>query len=172
MPHTHLFGKEVHVETDHKPLQVIFLKPLYQAPQRLQRILLSLQRYDLKVTYKPGKEIFISDCLSRAYLDETMEDLSSKELTINLLTYLPVSEEKRKVIQEETKQDSEMNQLRKVVEQDWPEKQEKIPKEIKPYWNFRDEKTCMDGMLFKGDQLIVPAKLRPEMLQKIHEAHT
>ena len=170
--HTYLFGKEVHVETDHKPLQAIFLKPLYQAPQRLQRILLSLQRYDLKVTYKPGKEMFISDCLSRAYLDETIEDLNSKELTVNLLTYLAVSEEKRKVIQEETEQDSEMNQLRKVVEQGWPEKQEKIPKEIKPYWNFRDEITCMDGMLFKGDKLIVPAKLRPEMLQKIHEAHT
>ena len=170
--HQYLFAKEVHVESDHRPLQAIFAKPLYQAPPRLQRILLSLQKYDLKVRYKPGKEMYISDCLSRAYLDETKEDLNSEELTINLLTYLPVSDEKRKVFQKETQNDPEMKVLRDTVEQGWPEKKEQVPPELRPYWNFRDEITCIDDMLFKGHKLIVPQKLRPEMLNIIHEAHT
>ena len=170
--HQYVFGKEVLVETDHRPLQSIFAKPLHQAPPRLQRILLSLQRYDLNVKFKPGKEMYISDCLSRAYLDETKEDLGSEELSINLLTYLPVSEEKRREFQEATENDEEMNILRKVVEQGWPDKQELIPGMLKPYWNYRDEITCIDGMLFKGHKLIIPKKLRPEMLLKVHEAHT
>ncbi|KAH3849174.1 hypothetical protein DPMN_091570 [Dreissena polymorpha] len=48
----------------------------------------------MKVKYKPGKEMFISDCLSRAFLDETTEDLNSQMLSVNLITYLPVSSKK------------------------------------------------------------------------------
>ena len=41
----------VHVESDHKPLEMIVLKPLDSAPKRLQRMLLQLQKYNLKVKY-------------------------------------------------------------------------------------------------------------------------
>jgi hypothetical protein len=34
--HTYVYGRTVDVETDHKPLQSIFTKPLHQAPVRLQ----------------------------------------------------------------------------------------------------------------------------------------
>ena len=37
----------VHVETDHKPLEVIVKKALHTAPERLQRRLLRLQKYNL-----------------------------------------------------------------------------------------------------------------------------
>ena len=32
--HPYLFGKEVLVESDHRPLQAIFAKPLFQAPPK------------------------------------------------------------------------------------------------------------------------------------------
>ena len=41
-------------ETDHKPLVSIMLEPLNSAPTRLQRMLLKLQKYNLKVKYKKG----------------------------------------------------------------------------------------------------------------------
>ena len=56
------------VETDHKPVESIFKKPLLTARKRLHRMLLQLQKYDLKVVYKPGKELYIADILSREYL--------------------------------------------------------------------------------------------------------
>lgn len=65
--HQYIYGKEVGVESDHKPLESIFKKSLHQAPPRLQRMLLRLQRYTLKVAYKPGKEMHIADALSQAY---------------------------------------------------------------------------------------------------------
>ena len=73
--HQYVFGRRVRVESDHKPLQSIFRKPLYQAPSRLQSILLTLQRYDRDVQYKSGKNMFLADTLSRAYLNETKEKL-------------------------------------------------------------------------------------------------
>ena len=64
--------------TDHRPLQSIFNKTLHQAPARLQRFLLQLQKYDLQVTYKPGKYVYVADTPSRSYLQETKEQLVSE----------------------------------------------------------------------------------------------
>ena len=51
--HKYIFGRDiVHVETDHKPLEAIFKKSLCDAPARLLRMLLRLQRYNLDVSYK------------------------------------------------------------------------------------------------------------------------
>ena len=64
----YVYGREITVQTDHKPLENILKRPLLQAPRRLQPMLLQLQRYHLNVVYKPGKELLIADTLSRAYL--------------------------------------------------------------------------------------------------------
>ena len=40
--HTYVYGRRIIVETDHKPLEAIFKKPLNAAPPRLQRMLLKL----------------------------------------------------------------------------------------------------------------------------------
>jgi len=49
---TYLYGRKVLVESDHKPLEAIFKKRLLNAPKRLQRMLLRLQRYEFEVSYK------------------------------------------------------------------------------------------------------------------------
>ena len=59
--------KQTNVHTDHRPLVPIFSNPIYNAPKRLQRMLLRLQKYVLKVMYCPGKEMYIADMLSRAF---------------------------------------------------------------------------------------------------------
>ena len=74
----HIHGKHADIETDHKPVEAIIKKPLSQVPVRIQRLLLRLQRYDVTLTYKPGKELYIADTLSRAYL--TGRDPSDIEL--------------------------------------------------------------------------------------------
>ena len=65
------YGRDiVQVETDHQPLEAIMRKPLHSAPSRLQRMLLRLQKFSLKIRYKKGKEMFLADTLSRAHLTE------------------------------------------------------------------------------------------------------
>ena len=50
-------------------------KPLSAAPTRLQRMMLRLQKYDLNVRHKPGKEIPVTETLSRLHLTDTEEML-------------------------------------------------------------------------------------------------
>lgn len=86
-----LYGRTVTVESDHKPLESIFRKPLLAAPMRLQRLQLAVQKYDLKIEYKPGKLMFVADALSRQYLTETKEELvleaDVNSTRLNQLTY-------------------------------------------------------------------------------------
>ena len=51
----YIYGRgRVNIETDHKPLESIVLKPLNDAPKRLQRMLLQLQKYNVQWKYKKG----------------------------------------------------------------------------------------------------------------------
>ncbi len=64
--HTYIFGKEVKIQSDHKPLENIQLKNISQAPPRLQRMLLRIQPYQCTIEYKPGKDMIFADYLSRS----------------------------------------------------------------------------------------------------------
>ena len=66
--HQYVYGHKIMVQTDHKPLESIMKKPLGLAPPSLQRMLLQLQRYDLKVHHVPGKNIPVADVLSRKFM--------------------------------------------------------------------------------------------------------
>ena len=96
--HCYIFGKEVTVYTDHKPLEQIFKKQLLSAPMRLQRMLLALQWYDLSVIYRKGKDMQLHDTLSRAYLEDTKEEIDLNQITVS--EFLNISEEKYKLFQE------------------------------------------------------------------------
>ena len=84
--HTYVYGRRVIVETDHKPLESIFRKPLNDAPPRLQRMLLKLTKYDLDVRYVPGKQQVIYDCLSSAPISDTAPASEAEDVIgINLV---------------------------------------------------------------------------------------
>ena len=64
--HQYVYGRKVIIYTDHEPLVSISSKPLAFAPKRLQRLLLRLQQYDAEIRYRPGREMYLADTLSRA----------------------------------------------------------------------------------------------------------
>ena len=61
----YLLGRSFVAESDHKPLEMIAMKNLANAPPRLQRMLLELQRYDVTIKYRPGKEMQLANALSQ-----------------------------------------------------------------------------------------------------------
>ena len=79
----YIFRRDVvHVETDHKPLEEIFKKSLCDAPARLQRMLLRLQRYNLEVKYQKVSLMFTTYTLSHGYLRKMLpsEEVKSPEV--------------------------------------------------------------------------------------------
>ena len=68
----------VTVESDHKPLEAIYKRLLCQIPLRLQKMILTIQRYLLNVVYRPGKELVLADTLSRVFLQDGDKLLEEK----------------------------------------------------------------------------------------------
>ena len=46
-----------------------------------------------------------------------------------------------------------------------------IPVEIHEFWNYRDEMSENDGVIMKGDGIVIPSTLRSDMLARIHDSH-
>ena len=185
----YVYGRErVFVESDHKPLEVIFKKPLLSAPRRLQRMLLKLQKYNLDIRYKKGKEMYLADTLSRASLSQT-ENGSSKMKTeqifhvsqqtkaekevegVNQTSFLKVTADRLKQIQQHTAQDMVLQILKTTVLTGWPETRQEVPIAIREFWCFREELTVQNGVIFKGERIVIPKAMRPEMLKRIHSSH-
>ena len=158
---------QINVETDHKPLIPIFKKPLLSVPKRLQRMLLRLQKYSLSVKYCPGKQIFIADMLSRAYLKEVMDEgysyvsqLQSEIEAINHAEHERMKESTHYQVKKASQCDQTLQVLMNTVLTGWPEHKQDTPICIHSYWNYRDEITAQDGILYRGSRVIIPQSMR------------
>ena len=170
--HDYIYGlPNVTVETDHKPLETILTKPLHAAPARLQRIIMSIQKYPIHVVYKPGKELLIADTLSRAPLPQQASELEFQQYDINILHTLPITEPKLAELKEQTNKDTTLCDLTKTVQDGWPETKADALPGAKPFWNYRDEITYHHGVLFKGSKVIIPSAMQANMLKLVHNSH-
>ena len=170
--HDYIYGlPKVTAESDHKPLEAILAKLLHAAPARLQRMIMSVQKYPIHVTYKPGKELFIADTLSRAPLPEEAGDLEFAEYDINVLHTLPITESKLAELKEQTKKENTLQTLTHVILNGWPDSKADTPPVIRPYRSYRDELTHQHGILFKGNKVLIPTSMQHAMLRLVHNAH-
>ena len=169
----YIYGREVlHVETDHKPLESIVLKPLNSAPTRLQRMLLKLQRYSLNVKYKRGGKMFLADTLSRAYLPDISACEFSRRLEdVDHTISLAIDDERLQQIKQWSTDDPGLQVLRETIQRGWPERKSDIPERVRAYFDIRDELTVQDQLVFKGQRLIIPAAMRKEMMAVTHATH-
>ena len=171
--HQYVYGKETEVQTDHKPLVIIVKKPIAKASPRVQRMMLRLQRYELNLTYVPGKEMYLADTLSRAYIQGEPDNELGEDIEVMVHTVIsdvPASESKMEEIRAATNDDITLQRLKKVVLQGWPESNKSV-KEISDYWSVRDEISVCDNLLFVGTRVVIPESMRSDMLRLIHEGH-
>jgi hypothetical protein len=170
--HQYTYGRKVTVHTDHKPLESIFKKTLHTAPKRLQRMLLQLQTYDIEVIYHPGREMYLADTLSRAYLSgHTPNKFESELESVNMMKNMPISEPRLKDIQRHTAGDETLCLLKQVIQQGWPQSKKEVHTQVLAYFDIRDELSVQNGIIFRGERAVVPKELRLDMTRRIHSSH-
>ena len=165
--HTYVYGSKFQIDSDHKPLEMIIQKPLKSAPPRLQRMLLRLQPYDLTIRYRPGKEVPVPDALSRQP-SPTESDHIELDTRVDFVQF---SAEKLNLIQNETAKDATLSALKDMIVKSWPSKIRDLPKHLWPYWPFRDELSVEDGLILKGERVVIPTTVQDYILDKLHEGH-
>lgn len=169
--HQYAFGRKVLVQSDHKPLESITLKPLCQAPKRLQGMLMNILQYDVTVTHVKGSAMYLADTLSRAFLPTVDGAQVSEFEHINAIKHLPIREERLIKIRMETENDEVLRHLKSVILDGWPDDMSQVLPLIKPYFHCRDELTVHDGLIFKGHRVVIPYSLRKFTKEAIHSSH-
>lgn len=175
--HHLLYGRtDITIETDHLPLISIINKPLDQVPMRLQKMILKLQPYSFKLIAKPGKDIPVADALSRAPITQCYPGLvdDMKDFHVcatEVITTHSFSAEKLNQVKKSTANDPTLQLLAQYIIQGWPSCRDKCDNTIKPYWDLRDSLAFYDGIIFRGEKVLIPHVMQNEILNLVHYAH-
>ena len=172
----YLLGRHTLVETDHSPLEQIFKKNIAEAPARLQRLLLRCMKFDIEVKYRRGETIPVADALSRVCT--TPEVVETKNQSVNCApdysihfmtdTSCPIDINS---VRSATAKDLTMQLLKNTIYNGWPAYRKQCPKELWDYWNIRCDLVLEDGLILKGDRVVVPESLRAQVLEATHTGH-
>lgn len=186
----YLLGISFTLETDHRPLEVLFTVKS-RPTARIERWILRLQSFNFTVVYRKGSSN-IADSLSRLsshvednWLEESqiyirrvaasalatlLDDSTSSDFdedteisirTIQETAALDISE-----VVEATEKDEELQAVKKaVMEETW------VSERVKPFAAFRNEISFVNGLIMRGSKLVVPSSLRYRMLVLAHEGH-
>lgn len=161
--HVFLYGKKFELVTDHKPLEVIF-GPKSKPCARIERWILRLQAYEFKVVYKPGKEN-IADSLSRLC---TLEKTSVNEIENYIHQIVEGARPSAVSLEEIIRCSREDQEIMKVKEGIYGNKWDDG---VKNYRLFENELCFYEGLLLRGTKIVIPNKLRNQVLMAAHEGH-
>lgn len=133
--------------------------------------MMRLQKDDVTVSYEGGEDVFLADLLSRAYLPKSPEPEDKEFEFVIMASCVPISDPRLEEIRQETQTDETMQILMKVILQGWPDDKSSMPSLALPYFNQRGELTVQNGLIFRGERVVVPKNLRELMKQKIQTSH-
>lgn len=169
--HKLLYGKsDVTIESDNKPLETIMRKPISSAPIHIQKMILKLQPYEFRLVYVKGKNLGLADCLSRLPLPETCQSMDDEMMVFKADT---LTSNKHEVIAEATKRDDQLQMLKKVISDEWHDRRADAPAplEVLQFRDFRDELSTYNGVIYRGERIVIPLELRSTTLKTIHSSH-
>ncbi|XP_058023902.1 uncharacterized protein K02A2.6-like, partial [Ahaetulla prasina] len=168
--HEYVFGHDFEIVTDHRPLLGLLAgdrpTPVALSP-RLTRWTIFLAAYSYKLLHRPGKELGHADALSRCPLPETIEDPTpgTPILLIDSLDSGPVTS---KEVARASYKDITIRTVIGWVQRGWPA----APGErFKEFVKKREELSVQGGCLLWGDRVVIPEKLRKNVLELLHEGH-
>ena len=162
------------IETDHKPLvPLINTRDLSDTPLRCQRLLMRLAAFNTVAKHVQGKDMHVSDALSRDPLksaDSVTEE--EVEMHIHQVEYSwPVTDTGLERIARATQDDVILKAAFDYTVNGWPRRKEDAVIAARDLYPIRGELSVSEGLLLKGEQIVIPSDLRGEILEKVHAGH-
>ncbi|KAI8733747.1 retrovirus related pol protein [Biomphalaria glabrata] len=143
-------------------------KPLNQAPRRLQNLMLRSNRYDFSFQWVEGNSLHIADTLSRLCNQEEKQD---EVFNICQTKVVDILDPLLQRIKQETDLDDTLNKLSKQIMNGWPQRKQDLDNMIRTYFDFADTLGPSNGVILKGERIVIPFSMRQEMKKNLHTAH-
>ena len=74
-------------------------------------------------------------------------------------------------VQQAILHDRQMQTLQKTIVQGWPGTRSTCEQSVLEFWNRRDELSFKEGLIFRGQKIVIPKSLRAELLKPVHTGH-
>ena len=169
------FANKIHIISDHKPLHPLFSgKSLVSCSERTARLLLKIVDKDVTFYYQNGPSMHVSDALSRlpSHNTKSGNEQEIKGLNVLVSDVSPIlNNVTLDMFRKETAEDDALSMLKLYVMHGWPSSEQNCAEVAQPYFTFREEISFIDGLLFKGQRLIVPNAIRFKTLKVLHRSH-
>ena len=160
----YLIGREFELETDHKPLECIYSKTSKPCA-RIERWVLRLQSFNYKVVYRPGRTN-IADCLSRLNGEDKDKSGESEDFVRFIAQSATPQYLTPKQIELESETDPELSAIRQYIRSgDWSQCK------LTGYLSVKNELCQIGKIVMRGSRIVIPHKLRNEVLMLAHEGH-
>ena len=177
--------RDLIIATDHKPLVKLL------GNRKLEDIhnprLLSLKEktlsYRFRMRYVSGSRNRVPDATSRfpTSMSEPSDDNDEDTLEVEQTAYITaisalsslecVKSTTWENVQEATANDYTMLELMNTVQGGFKGKYQTLPSHIKPYQRLSRFLTTVDGVVLYKRRIVVPPKLREDILANLHSAH-
>ena len=162
--HLYVYGSTFTVITDHKPLLGIF-KTQNPATPRMDRWKLRLMSYDCQLFYRPGHDNpadFMSRHPNTSTTDENVAELYANYVCDNAIPKAMTREE----VKLETRKDPTLQSLVTAIESNsWTDPV------VKSFKSVKDELMICDGIILRGNRLVLPHSLRSQAIDLAHLGH-
>ena len=117
-----------------------------------------------KDLYQPGRKMVISaalSCLSSHKTPDTKETVSGLNVNTHKIgVFSNTDNTSMQSIRQETQNDTELQILLQYIMKGFPMMKDECHDDIKPYFNYREELTVVDGLVLEGQHIVIPSKLR------------
>jgi len=64
-----------------------------------------------------------------------------------------------------------MQKLIEVIEKGWPDKRKPVEEDLRPYFDVREELVLEDGLILKGERIVIPFSERQNVMKNLHQGH-
>ncbi len=171
-----VYGQDLTIRTDHRPLLGIVKKPMWQLSTRQQRFVARSMRYTFKLEFMPGREMFVADFLSRSVDDSGPEcrcrmmgtDIRLEEAFVSLVETTPIADELVEKIRRDAMTDPAYEATLRAYRTSFPPECGPVCGE---YWAAREELTAEGGLLFYQGRMVVPRASRKRVIEGLHRGH-
>jgi hypothetical protein len=170
----YLFGKSFTLVTDNRAVQLIFANTKSKPPARIERMALRLSQFDFEIQHRPGATN-MADYYSRHPGKSTaasafLEELKTERYLNMICKSIMPQALSRNELAEAVKADTELQHLIKYLEVN--SDAEKLPESLAAYKAvFSELNMTQDGVLLRGQQLVIPVALRDRVIQLAHVGH-
>ncbi|KAL3212627.1 hypothetical protein MRX96_008036 [Rhipicephalus microplus] len=135
-----------------------------------------LLEFDYTIAHIPGKEMHTADVLSRKSQKET-DNSSPRSLSrviveheILAMELLPASHGMLENIKAAQEKDPVLARVRDYCMTSWPKEVALFP-DVQKYSEFSHELTQVDGILLKGNRIVILPSMQSGVLEYLHAGH-